>query len=166
MFIEKTDLKSILYEYQLDQIAENDDSIIDDGIAAAVSEVKSYFDAANARRETADLSKQEYAAWKLYDTEAIFTATGDNRDPFVMRLCMRVAAYNICELANVDVLDNHVRERYESTVKTLEKIAGMGEYAQSRTVLSNLPSPESTGGDSETVTEPFRMVSRPKFHHE
>lgn len=167
MFIEKTDLKSVLYEYQLDQIAENDDSILDDGIAAAITEVRSYFDAANARRETAGLSKQEYAAWKLYDTEAIFSAIGNNRDPFVMRLCMRIAAYNICELANVDVLDNHVRERYESTVKTLEKIAGLGEYAQSRIVLSNLPSPQSTGENTNTTdAKPFRMVSRPKFHHE
>lgn len=167
MFIEKSDLKSVLYEYQLDQIAENDDSILDDGIAAAITEVRSYFDAANARRETAGLSKQEYAAWKLYDTDAIFSATGNNRDPFVMRLCMRIAAYNICELANVDVLDNHVRERYESTVKTLEKIAGLGEYAQSRIVLSNLPSPQSTG-DNTTATDakPFRMVSRRKFQHE
>lgn len=167
MFIEKSDLKSVLYEYQLDQIAENDDSILDDGIAAAITEVRSYFDAANARRETAGLSKQEYAAWKLYDTDAIFSATGSNRDPFVMRLCMRIAAYNICELANVDVLDNHVRERYESTVKTLEKIAGLGEYTQSRIVLSNLPSPQSTG-ENTTVTDakPFRMVSRRKFQHE
>lgn len=167
MFIEKSDLKSVLYEYQLDQIAENDDSILDDGIAAAITEVRSYFDAANARRETAGLSKQEYAAWKLYDTDAIFSAIGNNRDPFVMRLCMRIAAYNICELANVDVLDNHVRERYESTVKTLEKIAGLGEYAQSRIVLSNLPSPQSTG-ENTTVTDakPFRMVSRRKFQHE
>lgn len=167
MFIEKSDLKSVLYEYQLDQIAENDDSILDDGIAAAITEVRSYFDAANARRETAGLSKQEYAAWKLYDTDAIFSAIGNNRDPFVMRLCMRIAAYNICELANVDVLDNHVHERYESTVKTLEKIAGLGEYAQSRIVLSNLPSPQSTG-ENTTVTDakPFRMVSRRKFQHE
>lgn len=168
MFITKTDLKSVLYEYQLDQIAENDDSILDDGIAAAITEVRSYFDAANARRETAGLSKQEYAAWKLYDTDAIFSATGTNRDSFVMRLCMRIAAYNICELANVDVLDNHLRERYENTIKTLEKIAGLGEYAQSRIVLSNLPSPTPSGDDdsSSDASKPFRMVSRPKFHHE
>ncbi len=167
MFITKTDLKSVLYEYQLNQIAENNDAILEDGIAAAITEVRSYFDAANARRETAGLSKQEYAAWKLYDTDVIFSATGTNRDSFVMRLCMRIAAYNICELANVDVLDNHVRERYESTIKTLEKIAGLGEYAQNRIVLSDLPSPTPSGDDdSSTPSKPFRMVSRPKFHHE
>ena len=144
-----------------------DVAVIEQAILAAESEVRSYFEAANERRETASLTQQQYNAWKLYDTEAIFAATGSNRDAFVMRMVQRVAAYNICELANVDVRYDRVKERYDSTILTLEKIAGMGDYATSRIILHGLPSPEaSTTTDPDDTARPFRMVSRPKFHHE
>lgn len=166
MFITANEMKNVLYEYQLAEIAESDLSIVEQGIAAAITEVRSYFDAANERRKTADLTKQEYEAWKTYDSNAIFSATGTSRDPFVMRLCMRVAAYNICELSNVDAIYEHVRERYDNSIKTLEKIAGIGEYAKSRIVLYNLPSPAISATGTQNSDKPFRMVSRPKFHHE
>lgn len=163
MFISSDELKVSLYEYRMNQIADNDIEVIEQAILAAISEVRGYFLAANQRRETANLSKQQYAAWKLYDVDAIFNARGTSRDPFVMRLVSRVATYNLCELSNVDTIFNHVKERYDNTIKTLEKIAGMGEYATSRIVLSNLPSlPDSSTGNNA----PFRMVSRPKFQHE
>ena len=48
-----------------------------------------------------------------------------------------------------------------------KKIAGMGDYATSRIILHGLPSPEaSTTTDPDDTAQPFRMVSRPKFHHE
>lgn len=166
MFITANEMKNVLYEYQLSEIAEQDVSIVEQGIAAAVTEVRSYFDASNDRRKTADLTKQEYEAWKIYDSNAIFNATGSSRDPFVMRLCMRVAAYNICELSNVDAIYDHVKERYDNTIKTLEKIAGLGEYAKSRIVLHNLPSPSASASGTTASDKPFRMVSRPKFHHD
>ena len=165
MFIEATEMKVVLYDYQLNEIAENDDDIIDEGIAAAITEVRAYFDAANARRESAGLTAQQYAAWKLYDVDAIFVETGDSRNKFVVRLCQRIAAYNICELANVDVMYTKVKDRYDGTIKTLEKIAGIGEYADSRIILNDLPSP-ATDDDSSTANAPFRMISRIKFNHE
>ncbi len=157
-------MKVVLYDYQLEEIVESDDQIIDEGIAAAITEVRAYFDAANARRESADLSAQQYAAWKMYDVDAIFSATGNDRNRFVLRLCQRVAAYNICELANVDIIQTKVEERYKGTIRTLEKIAGIGEYAQSRIILNELPSLPDSADD--TATTPFRMISRTKFNHE
>lgn len=167
MFISAEEMKSVLYQYRMNQIAQSDSAVIEQAILAAESEVRSYFEAANERRETASLTQQQYNAWKLYDTEAIFAATGSNRDAFVMRMVQRVAAYNICELANVDVRYDRVKERYDSTILTLEKIAGMGDYATSRIILHGLPSPEaSITTDPDDTARPFRMVSRPKFHHE
>lgn len=166
MFIEVDEMKTTLYEYQMAEIAESDISIIEDGIAAAVSEVRSYFEAANNRRETANLNSQQYAAWKMYDVDAIFGAAGNDRNKFVTRLCKRVAAYNICELANPDIIYQHVLERYENTIKTLEKIAGMGEYANARIILSDLPSPTPQPEPEAEEKKPFRMISRPKFNHE
>ncbi|MBQ8958880.1 MAG: hypothetical protein IJ057_10380 [Bacteroidales bacterium] len=169
MFIETEEMKSVLYEYQMMQIADNDEDIITDGIMAAVSEVRGYFEAANARRETAGLTQQQYAAWKIYDVDAIFNATGTDRNAFVVRLCKRIAAWNICDLANVDIINDRLKERYELTISTLEKIAGMGDHAQSRLVLSELPSPQGGGVSPSQETDtskPFRMISRPKFNHE
>ncbi len=166
MFILPEEMKVVLYDYQMNQIAENDDDIIDEGIAAAITEVRAYFDAANARRETADLTAQQYQAWKIYDVEAIFSAEANQRNKFVMRLCQRVAAYNICELANVDVLYTKLKERYDGTIATLEKIAGMGDYADSRIILHELPSPEIEEDETPENPVPFRMTSRPKFNHE
>ncbi len=167
MYISAEEMKSVLYEYQLDQITEDDADIVEQGIMAAESEVRSYFEAANARRESATLTAQQYAAWKLYDTNAIFGKTGTERNRFVMRLVMRVAAYNIAELANVDVINDDIEKRYEQTITTLEKIAGMGEYATSRLVIADLDSPAVDPDDGELSTKrPFRMISRRKFKHE
>lgn len=164
MFIEQEELKSMLYEYQIDQITEGDSLIVDEAILAATTEVRSYFAAANARRETAELAQQQYAAWKIYDLDAIFNATGEDRNPFVIRLVQRIAVYNICELANVDVIAERLQERYDSTIKTLEKIAGNGVYANSRLVVDGLPIIEPE--EIEPDRKPFRMVSRQKFNHE
>lgn len=165
MFITPQELKDLLYEYQVNQITDNDSDIVDDAINAAISEVRSYFEAANQRRETANLTIQQYNAWKIYDVDAIFSATGSDRDPYVTRLCLRIAAFNVCELSNVDIDYDRLRQIYDQTVTTLEKIAGMGQYALFRLVLTQLPSPQSetTAADAP---QPFRMASRPKFHHE
>lgn len=40
MFIDIEEMKSVLYKYQMDEIAENDDSIIQEAILAAVAEVR------------------------------------------------------------------------------------------------------------------------------
>lgn len=167
MFIDIEEMKSVLYKYQMDEIAENDDSIIQEAILAAIAEVRAYLEAANARRETANLTQQQYANWKLYDTDAIFNATGDDRNDFLVRLVKRVAVYNICELSNVDIIYDHVQQRYEGTIGTLEKIAGIGQYANSRIIINELPSPATPPTNDENQnTKPFRMVSRVKFNHE
>ena len=160
-------MKTVLYEYQMDQITEENENIVTEGIEAAITEVKSYLYASNNRREMAGLTAQQYQAWKLYDVDTIFSKTGDNRNKFLMRLVQRVAAWNICELSNVGVNYDHVKERYDNAITTLEKIAGMGEYATSQMVLTDLDSPAPVTPTTETEErKPFRMVSRPKFNHE
>jgi hypothetical protein len=164
MFLSADEMKSVLYEYQMNEIAEDNSDLITDGIAAGISEVRAYFEAANARRDSARLNGQQYSRWKVYDVGAIFDATGSDRNAFVLRLCKRVAAYNICELASVDAIYDHVKERYDAAIATLEKIAGMGQYADAPLVISDLPSPAVSGEGAETL--PFRAGSRTKFNHE
>ncbi len=168
MFLEIEEMKSVLYEYQMNEIVENDEEIILDGIVSGVEEVRGYFEASNNRRETLNLTAQQYANYKIYDVDAIFNAEGVERNAFIVRLCKRVAVWNVCELSNVDVIYQHVKERYEQTILTLEKIAGMGDYAGSQMVISSLPSPELTPEEEaeRENAQPFRSGSRPKFNHE
>lgn len=155
MFITIEEMKSVLYSYQMNEIAENDIDIIEEGILAGISEVKSYFTASN--------QKQWSDGRPQYDVNAIFGATGSQRDPLVLRMCKTVAAWNICELANVDIIYDHVKERYENVIRTLEKIAGIGEYQNSPTLTPDLPTKSET---EVSNTKPFRYGSRKKFNHE
>jgi len=171
MYLTIEEMKSVLYAYQMNEIAENDNDILLDGIQAAIAEVRAYFDAANARRETAVLSAQQYEKWKIYDVDAIFSAEGADRNAFVLRLVKRVAAWNICELSNVDVIYEHVKERYLNAIDILQKIAGTS--AEAPMFIAELPSPVPGDIDGDGIPDvetspalPFRSGSRPKFHHE
>lgn len=155
MFITPEEMKDVLYSYQMNEIAESDEQIIDNGILAAISEVKAYFTASNQKKWN-DGRPQ-------YDVDAIFNASADQRDPFILRMCKTVAAWNICELANVDIIYDQVKERYENVVKTLEKIAGMGYYINSPVLTPDLPVITDTDTDER---KPFRYGSRTKFNHE
>jgi hypothetical protein len=156
MFLTVEEMKDVLYSYQAAEIAEGDGEIIENGILAGVSEVRAYFTASN--------QKQWNDGRPKYDVNKIFGAAGSARDPFVLRMCKTVAAWNICELSNVDVIYDRVRERYENVIKTLEKIAGMGGYKGSPTLTPDLPTvgPDDEGGNQM----PFRYGSRPKFKYE
>jgi hypothetical protein len=82
-------------------------------------------------------------------------------------MCKTVAAWNICELSNADIIYDHVKERYGNVIKTLEKIAGMGDYKDSPTLTPDLPTIEPNPDDSSSnIQKPFRYGSRPKFRHE
>ena len=158
MFLTVEEMKDVLYSYQADEIAEGDEQIIENGINAAVNEVRAYFTASN--------QKQWNDGRPKYDIDKIFGATGDARDPWVLRMCKTVAAWNICELSNVDIIYDKVKERYDNVIKTLEKIAGIGEYKDSPTLTPDLPTIEPDPDDGSSSQKPFSYGSRNKFRHE
>lgn len=164
MYITAEELKSVLYEYQITEITEDDEAITDEAIAAAEAEVRSYFESANARRETAGLNAQQYASWVMYDVNTIFE-TESPRNAFLKRLIMRLAAFNLCELAQVDVLNDRLMAMHDSTISTLEKIAGTGDYKNARIIVSGLPTITPAPSPGESADKPFRMTSRKKFTH-
>lgn len=165
MYLTIDELKTVLYEYQMDEIAEGDMTVLADGIIAAIEEVRGYLLSANQLRESAKLTKQQYKAWQLYDVDKIFSKEGHERNHFLLRLVKRIAAYNICELAAPDITYQRVQDRYERAVQTLERIAGMTGDPANRLIISGLDiiiEPDN----KEEEQAPFRMVSRPKFRHE
>lgn len=170
MYIASTELKNLLYDYQISEIVGTSTTLVDEAIASAEAEVKSYFIAANNLRQTTPMSAQQYAAWKLYDVAAIFAKTGTSRNDLIIRLVQEIAAWNLCTLANVDMLYDKIKGIHDHAIDMLERIAGM-QGLDHRLVIDGLDMiDDNTDGDSNPATnapaEPFRLVSRPKFHHE
>ncbi len=153
MFAEKNDLKNNIYQYQIDQITEGDDSIVLQAIETAIDEVKSYLEPND---------KKEYLDGRLrYDVNAIFSATGSDRNALILNHVLTVSKWYIIDLANVDILYEMAKERYDRSISWLKKL-NKGEVN-----LSSLPqlNQDSTDGEIEEI-KPFAMGSRPKFNHE
>ena len=161
MFLTKAELKSVIYDYQLNEIIEvtqestTNNDIVVMAIDAAIEELKSY------------LSPNNQGRWndgrKRFDVVAIFAATGTSRNALILELAKSMAVYYVCRLANVDVIEEKVKERYDRAIDWLEKVAGIGKYANAPALSPDLPvlTLEDT---PENV--PFRFGSREKFNHE
>jgi hypothetical protein len=156
MFLTTEELKSVLYEYQLSEITESDADIPVMAINAAVEEVTSY------------LSPTDQIKWRdgrpRYDVAAIFSATGAARNAMILSLVKSIALYQICQLANVDIIQERVIQRYDRAIEYLEKVAGIGKYKDSAPIAPNFP--VLPAGDEETAKKAFRFGSREKFNHE
>lgn len=156
MFLEVEELSSVAYEYQLNEITENNPDIVEMAINAAVEEMISYLKP-NAQKQWKDGRPR-------YDVEAIFGATGTNRNSLILELCKSIALYYVCRLANVDIIQERVQDRYDRAVEWLEKVAGVGKYANAPGITPNLPVLEET--ETSDTTIPFRFGSRTKFNNE
>jgi hypothetical protein len=153
MFLKKDELRSTVYSYQLDQITEEDDSIIDMGINAAIEEVKSYF-TANDKKEWMDGRPR-------YDAVAIFASTGANRNALILELTKTVAEWWIIRLCNADIIHERVKERYDRAIDYFKQIAS------GKVTIGSLPIlPPDDGSTTPTTALPFRMGGRAKFIHE
>lgn len=153
MFLEIEDLKNSIYNYQIDQITEGDINITLQAIAAAEQEVRSYL-AANNMREWADGRLR-------YDVDAIFSATGSDRNALILSHTATIAKYYIIELCNADIIYEIAKERYDRAV------AWFKDLAKGIINLDTLPQlPEDDGSEDSETTYPFVYGSREKFNHE
>ena len=139
-FLDKTDLASAIYGYQVDQITEGNDEIVYQAIEAAIQEVKSFLS------ET------------LYDTVAIFSATGTNRNALLLAHTKTIAKWYIVELCNADIIQEQAKDRYDRAISWLTKLS------KGTVALNELPTISITTTESETDT--FGFGSRTKFNHE
>ena len=156
-FITTAELKSAIYSYQLDEITENDADIPVMAIDAAVEEMKSYL---------APGDQSQYRdGRKRYDVAAIFGATGADRNALVLELCKSMAVYYACRLANVDIIQEQVKERYDRAIEWLEKVSATGKYKDSPPLNANLPVLAALDPEAD-ASLPFRFGSRDKFSHE
>lgn len=159
MFFKIEELKSAIYAYQMHEITEGDDSIVEMGIEEAEEEMKSYLNPSN--------QKQWQDGRPRYDVEAIFSATGRNRNPLILGMCKDIACFCICRLANVDIIHEQLQARYDRAVDWLEKVSGTGKHKGAPTLTPNLPTlPPISATGSDSDVQPFRYGSRQKFNHE
>ena len=139
-FLDKTDLASAIYGYQVDQITEGNDEIVYQAIEAAIQEVKSFLS------ET------------LYDSVAIFSATGTNRNALLLAHTKTIAKWYIVELCNADIIQEQAKDRYDRAISWLTKLS------KGTVALNELPTISITTTESETDT--FGFGSRTKFNHD
>lgn len=155
MFLQKSDLKNNIYEYQVEDITEGDDAIVFQALEAAEDECRSYLAANN---------KKEWQDGRLkYDLDVIFSATGTERNALILSHCIIIAKWHIIDLANVDILYEQAKDRYDRTIKYLNQLA-KGDIS-----LDSLPQikpPVIPDDENTDDTYPFMYGSREKFNHE
>lgn len=137
MFIQEEELRSVAYSYQLEQIVENDATILQMAIEAATEEVRGY------------LSSR-------YDTAAAFAATGADRNPLLVEITKDIALWYIIRLSNVDILYEPVKERYDRAVQWLDRVAR-------GTITPDLPAATDDNGE---YLQPMRYGSMPKQQYD
>ena len=152
MYLTKEELKSVIYDYQIEQITEDDDDIVEMAIAAAIEEVKSYF--------TANYQHRFTDGRYVYDVDAIFAAEYEDRNPLVLQMTKTVAVWHVIQLCNADVIYEHVKERYDRAVAWLKQLAN-GEVT-----LTSLPRLDPNSADNPNNRDLFIYGSRPKFNYE
>ena len=151
LFATKEDLKNNIYNYQTDQITEGDDTIVLQALEVAEQEVRSYLVFNN---------KLDYLDGRPhYDTDKIFSARGDKRNPMILNLVTTIAKWHIIDLANVDILYENAKIRYDRAIDYL-KMLSKGEVT-----IGSLPLIEKDNLPAEALRA-FRFGSRTKFNHE
>lgn len=113
-FLLPAEIKTHLYGPVVDEISRADSSILQSAINAAVEEVRGFITA--------------------YDTDAIFAAEGDARNPILLMYTKDCAIWHYIQLANPEV-DIELRlTRYEKAIEWLKMV-------QSGKTNPNLPYP-------------------------
>lgn len=136
MFVTEEELRSVAYSYQLEQIVENDVTILHMAINAAVEEARGYLSA-------------RYNA-------AAFAATGADRNPLLLEIVKDIALWYIIRLSNVDILYEPMKERYDRAVQWLDRVAA-------GRITPDLPAATDENGE---YVQPMRYGSMPKQQYD
>ncbi|MWB92978.1 DUF1320 domain-containing protein [Flavobacterium sp. GA093] len=141
MFLEKSDLGSAIYGYQIDQITEGNDDLVLQAIGAAIQEVGGYLSGTSS-----------------YDVVATFAATGTARNPLILTHTVTVAKWYLVELCNADIIYEQAKERYDRAVAWFIKLS------KGTVKLDDLPTIPID--DQQDDLDGFGFGSRIKFNHE
>lgn len=105
-FLLKEDFGSVIDNNLIDEITEFDDNKLDTAILEAVSFMKGYLN-------------------NRYDVQAIFLATGSDRNPIIMMYCKDIVVYNLHSILNPRKIPDKRGQRYNAAVNWLNEINQM-----------------------------------------
>lgn len=148
-FLTKDDLSAGIRDYQLNAITDNNDTIVEQAIEAAIEEVSSLL--------VPNDKVQWYQGQFRYDVDAIFAAEGDARNKLMVLNTISVTLWHLILLCNTGLDYKDAQDRYDRAKQYIKDLAS-GE-ANSRTL------PRITADLPDDI-QPFAMGSRPKFNHE
>lgn len=123
-FLTIEEIKTHLYGEVVEEITRTDDSIVQDAVNAAIEEALGYLTA--------------------YDTEAVFNATGTDRNSVLLLYTKDIAVWHFINLSNTAVEMELRLKRYEKAVKWLEGV-------QSGKINPKLPLPPPPEGDNNFI---------------
>lgn len=135
MFLQYDELNTVVSTYKLTELIEGDDSVAQSCCLAAIKRVRSYLNS-------------------KYDTDAIFDATGDQRDPELLEICKNVALWFLIRKNNLDIIYTRVKESYDRDIAYLKELSN-------GTLSGGFPLRKV---DGIAVASP-RMGSKDKFTH-
>ncbi|WP_044203876.1 DUF1320 family protein [Flammeovirga sp. OC4] len=135
MFITYEEMSTVIYEYSLTEITTQTD--VEFQIAAAIQEMSSYLHS-------------------NYDTEAIFNATGEERNKLLVEFGKSIAIYYVIRVCNSDYLFDKAQLYYDNAIAWLTKVAG------NNNVAPNLPLKKDDDGEVKIKS---RYASNTKFNH-
>lgn len=102
-FITEADFPASIRTDILNALTQGEETVFTDNVDRAIDEVKSYL---NGR----------------YDNLNIFNKTGNDRNKFVVRLCLQLAVYYLYLVGNPRKLSQPIVDNYNKTLEDLEKI--------------------------------------------
>lgn len=132
MFLTVEDLKTHLREEHTELISRADETIVTAALSGAIAEAKGYLTG--------------------YDTEAIFSAVGDDRDPLLLIFCKDIAVYHLINLCAVGNYYERREKRYEQALAWLKGV-------QKGDIVPDLPRKQTEEGES---AGPFYLSSNKK----
>lgn len=154
-FLIAQELKSVIREYKVNHIADNDPANITVAINTAITEVASRLVSKNDRSKNDGRLK--------IDAKALFLQQGDERNPLILELTKIVALWWLLPRSNAGVDWEVVRDRYSAAIDYIKDLA-TGEAND--LTLPTIEEPIDEDGNPISTAKPFRMGSRVKFNHE
>jgi len=103
MFLEKPELKTVATDEIINKIINNDDSIVVDIILESIDVVSTYL-------------------YQYFDTEAIFSKTGDERNKTILKHLKGIVIYEIYT-RRTKIMNEVAKSRYDEAMLWLEKVS-------------------------------------------
>ena len=141
IFLTETDLHVQIKSERLDQLVDNDPSVLDDAEASAIAMVRD-------------------ALFGRFDTDAVFATTGANRPAQVVRWIRAIMLYDLAGRLPEKMVSQRLVKNYDDTLATLTDI----EDGKKNTALPVKKDTDTEGGLSAHTK--YRWGSNGKRVHE